>query len=185
MIRWRRLLGAGAVLAAALAGATPVSAQSGCVVEITPSTIVVESGDADTQTVTVTGRGFPADAPLTLDFHPVGSIMDFRTDASGDVSQVIDVRPESVYVPDDPDAADYLLVATAWEGDEPPHLQPTLPDRLCEAEAPYVVVAGEAGTIPDTATTHVGSGAVVLAGLIAVLCLALLAAVRSSPPPVR
>ena len=136
-----------------LAGALPVAAQS-CTVEIDPNRILVNSGPADTTSIVVSGSGFPADAPLTLDFQPVGSILDYFTDGSGNFREEIPAHAETVYVLDDPDAHDYVLVATAWEGDEPPHLQPTIPDRLCEAEARYSVVSGNAGMIPNTASTE-------------------------------
>ena len=65
-----------------------------CQVAIQPQSIQVEPETGDSGDVLyLAGTGFPPNVAVTLDMAPVGSVMDFTTDASGSFSRTIEAEP--------------------------------------------------------------------------------------------
>jgi hypothetical protein len=124
------------------------SAVVACQVSVSPTTITVDpvSGGSD-DILSFAGSGFPSSVAVSIDFAPVGSVLDFTTTPAGDFTAEVRATVGTTHpAPPNIEAGTLTWTVIGWDSPTPPQDGESIPPRACEVE---VEVRIELAAVPS------------------------------------
>jgi hypothetical protein len=164
------ILGGGVVLVAGLAlgfavanrpTASPTPTPSTaieCQVSVSPTTITVDpvTGASD-DILSFAGAGFPAGSAVSIDFAPMGAVLDYTASEAGGFTAEVRATVGTTHpAPPNIEAGSFTWTVIGWDSPVPPQDAASVPQRACEVD---VTVTIELSAVPSaTPPTDLSAG---------------------------
>jgi hypothetical protein len=130
------------------------SAAVACQVSVSPTTITVDpvQGSSD-DILSFAGSGFPPSSAVSIEFTPIGSILDSASTADGDFTAEVRATIGTTHpAPPDIEAGTLTWTVVGWDGPlAPGQGAPSVPPRACEVQGDVAIeLTAVASATPPT-----------------------------------